>query len=388
MVMNWAEHVGSVACGWLLETHSAMRGPCACFYAVHTADSRRALVQFVPAVDEAAESFASSWDLAAKLNDQDLIAVYETGRTELDGTPVIYCAQEAPDDPIAAIAAGRSLDSDEARALTLSAAGALEYLHERGLKHGAVNAANLFLVDEHVKLGVDTLSPAPESERRSDLVQLGNLLLSSYPDLGGPGSPFRNIVRRSLDPDPRWTASSILAALNGGGADKPIVLPRTRKSPWILAGAGAIAIAGLIALFIFNRDAAPLLSEPASTAAAGDKPSPAVPFGTASRATLMTTPQRAGEADRSLEPKSTEKTWAVISATYRDYDAAQKRASTISRTASVQASVYPPKGQGARYYVILGSGMTQQEAEDLLAKALSSGAPGDSYVTKLVADKQ
>jgi hypothetical protein len=365
-----------------------MRGPCACFYAVNTTDSRRALLQFVPANDAAAESLASSWTIAQKLTDPGLVAVYETGHAEFDGTPVIYCAQEPPDDRIGEIVASRSLDSDEARALAVSAAGALEYLHERGLKHGAVTAENLFIVEEHVKLGVDTLSPAPENERRNDLSQLGNLLLSSFPDMGGPDSPLQKIVKRSLAPDPQWTASSILAALNGDAAGQTIMLPRPRRSAWILAGAGALGIAGLIWLFMVTRDSTPLVSEPASTAAAADKPSPAVPFGTASRATLMTTPQRAGEADRSLEPKSTEKTWAVISATYRDYDAAQKRANTLSRSASVQAAVYPPKGQGARYYVILGSGMTQQEAEDLLAKALSSGAPGDSYVTKLVTDKQ
>jgi hypothetical protein len=74
----------------------------------------------------------------------------------------------------------------------------------------------------------------------------------------------------------------------------------------------------------------------------------------------------------------------VIAATYSDFDAAQKRAHSLSRR--VKAHVYPPHGSGNRYYVVLGSGLSSEAARQLRGRAIRMGAPHDTYVTILPAD--
>jgi hypothetical protein len=74
----------------------------------------------------------------------------------------------------------------------------------------------------------------------------------------------------------------------------------------------------------------------------------------------------------------------VIAAAYRNYEAAEKRASALRRQWSqCDCSVYPEKGQGRTYYVVVGSGMTKNAAEQLNRQARASRLPPDSYVTRL-----
>jgi hypothetical protein len=74
----------------------------------------------------------------------------------------------------------------------------------------------------------------------------------------------------------------------------------------------------------------------------------------------------------------------VIAATYANFEAAQKRAGSLQkRSGQLKASVFPPDGQGRYYFVVLGSGMSQKQAENLRSRAVQLGAPRDTYVTKL-----
>jgi serine/threonine protein kinase len=76
--------------------------------------------------------------------------------------------------------------------------------------------------------------------------------------------------------------------------------------------------------------------------------------------------------------------WAVIAATYSDYDAAQKRTESLRRQmGQCDCSVYPERGQGRRYYVLAGSGLTKAAAERLHRSAKASHLPPDAYVTLL-----
>lgn len=77
--------------------------------------------------------------------------------------------------------------------------------------------------------------------------------------------------------------------------------------------------------------------------------------------------------------------WAVIAATYNNFGAAAKRASSLrSQFADCACSVYPREGSGQRYYVIVASGVAQDAAERHREQALAAGLPSDTYVTKLV----
>jgi hypothetical protein len=78
--------------------------------------------------------------------------------------------------------------------------------------------------------------------------------------------------------------------------------------------------------------------------------------------------------------------WAVVAAIYNKYEAAEQRARTVN---GFHATVFPAKGEGSKYMVLLGSGLTYANARNLRDQATASGLPPDTYVTKLtVAEKQ
>jgi hypothetical protein len=78
--------------------------------------------------------------------------------------------------------------------------------------------------------------------------------------------------------------------------------------------------------------------------------------------------------------------WAVVAAIYNKYEAAEQRAQKVN---GFHATVFPSKGGGSKYMVLLGSGLTYANARTLRDQATAAGLPADTYVTKLsVAEKQ
>jgi hypothetical protein len=78
--------------------------------------------------------------------------------------------------------------------------------------------------------------------------------------------------------------------------------------------------------------------------------------------------------------------WAVVAAIYNRYEAAEQRARNVN---GFHATVFPSKGEGSKYMVLLGSGLSYANARTLRDQATAAGLPPDTYVTKLsVAEKQ
>ena len=75
--------------------------------------------------------------------------------------------------------------------------------------------------------------------------------------------------------------------------------------------------------------------------------------------------------------------WAVVAAIYREYDAAERRARSMAADPKFRPTVFPEKGQGSKYMVVLGSGLTRAKAEELRVEATNAGLPADTYVTVL-----
>ena len=75
--------------------------------------------------------------------------------------------------------------------------------------------------------------------------------------------------------------------------------------------------------------------------------------------------------------------WAVVAAIYKDYDAAAKRARSMGADVKFRPTVFPEKGQGNKYMVLIGSGLTRAKAEELKIRAAAAGFPSDMYVTRL-----
>jgi hypothetical protein len=75
--------------------------------------------------------------------------------------------------------------------------------------------------------------------------------------------------------------------------------------------------------------------------------------------------------------------WAVVAAIYKEYDAAARRARNVMDSTSIDPTVFPAKGQGSKYMVVLGSGLTHVKATELRNRAIAAGLPSDTYVTRL-----
>jgi hypothetical protein len=77
--------------------------------------------------------------------------------------------------------------------------------------------------------------------------------------------------------------------------------------------------------------------------------------------------------------------WAVIAATYYSWESAQRRADSLkSRWQECECTVYPPQGEGTRYYVLIGEGLKRNEADRLRDRGTAAGLPPDTYVSKLI----
>jgi hypothetical protein len=348
---------------------------------------------------EDAKTARQAWALARDLSHDHLIRLYDSGETEIDGVRFDYAALEHADDDIGEILAGRVLDDDEARAMTLSCGSALAYLHDRSLQHGAVTPSNMFIIGEEVKLGIDALARADDEGIAFDLQQFGVSLARALEGTTKPESayvlrkPFREIAVGCEDPHRTgWTAPQIVDTIEGRKRPEPqsgiverlrallLPLPGGARPGWVIAGVGVIALAAAFAYRGAHSSAAPPKTPPPpiTVSAPATKPSPAL---------SATPPPEAERGNSSLSPEPKVRSgWAVIAATYHSYDSARGRAQQIARRAPhLKPRVYPPAGRSSLYYVVLGSGLTQKEAERLRRTARQSGAPPDTYVTKLKA---
>jgi hypothetical protein len=121
-----------------------------------------------------------------------------------------------------------------------------------------------------------------------------------------------------------------------------------------------------------------------------DRPSPIEGFDpNAAEETRNTVslPAAAEEPREQTRERSSVREWAVIAATYNAFGAASKRAASLrSQFTDCSCSVYPAEGKGAKYYVLVGAGLTRNAADDFRSKAVAAGLPADTYVTKIVSE--
>jgi hypothetical protein len=294
-----------------------------------------------------------------------------------------------------------------------SVAGALDYLHKRGLRHHAVSPPNLFVVGNEVKLSVDAIAPANGAGTDSDLRQFGGTLVEAITGnavtANGDDPPQSGAVAQlppplyvvavgclNGSPDPNWSAARIHDLLSARPAQLQQSTTRKRERssgpksrPWVAGVIGAIA-AGLLAAYLFIGKTSPRQPEPARAATVPPPqpllaPAPVIarPVEKPSPARVVDSPAAAAR-HRTTPAADAKGSWAVIAATYSNFSAAEKRAKELRELSPrLHAHVFPREGAGKRYYVVLGSNLTQDAAQKLRELATSLGAPKDSYVTKL-----
>jgi TonB family protein len=128
----------------------------------------KAAIKLIPADRENGELQLTRWQQAAQLSHPHLIPLYEMGRFELAGVPVVYVVMECAEENLAQVLPGRALKPDEAREMLESVLDVLAYLYRKGFVHGHIKPANIMASGDQLKVSSDGLRRAGESLDGSD----------------------------------------------------------------------------------------------------------------------------------------------------------------------------------------------------------------------------
>jgi hypothetical protein len=411
------------------------------WYLIRYDTTRDAAIRVRDAAAPDAESQLDLWRRATAIEHPHLVRMLDAGRADAEGDAVIYCVCEYPDDFLAGVLAERPLLPSETREVLDASLSALDFLHDHGLVHGALEARRILAFGDTIKLPSDTLrvagpDAAPESDLRALGVMLHEVLTREPPradartDFSYLPEPFRSIIRHTAKPEagPCWTIADIRTHLNPPPPKpapepqpEPIAVavaetapeavatpvarptlppPRPRPEPpvdrgfplkWIpVAGLAAAAVLGAFVLRSPERSTA--VPEPTPPAPVVRTAPPVTPPKTTPASPPAVTPQPPkpsafpeSRADRTGTPDARPSTgspiWRVIAYTYNGRTNAEKKARSINaKRPAWHAEVFTPKGDRSPYLVSLGGRMTLAEAERIQRDARSKGLPKDTFV--------
>lgn len=378
-------------------------------------DARPAVIRLRRGDTSDAESWLNRWRNSLELPHANLIAVYGAGRSTVDDLPVIYVVMERAEQSLADILAERTLSEEETGEMLEPTLSALQYLHGNGYAHANLKPTHILAVGDRLKLSSDTMQSQEEGGKPSDDIwALGIVLVQSLthqlPELdedAGPyilrdaSEPLTDIVRHCLDPDvdKRWTVAQVAARLNLKAATLPIpppvkdAVPPIEKAPpiqkeeirrpvpepfeesappvsrkWIyVALAGIVLVVGAIGLSK-KTDRHPAI--PAAAAAP-----------TLVAAREKSAPQTEPPAVRDRRSDG----WVVVVASYSARDAAEKRAKSMSkRWPRFHLDIFEPTSDKVHHLVILGKNLSEDQAEVLRKRAVTSGMARDAYIKRFL----
>jgi len=231
--------------------------------------TEKAAIKLILANPEEGERQLSRWQLAAALSHPHLISLYEMGRFELRGVPLLYVVMEWADENLAEVVPGRVLTPAETHEMLAPVLDVLAYLHGKGFVHGHIKPANIMACGDRLKVSSDGLLRSgepldttgdqsaydpPEMARgilpistlmspAGDVWSLGMMLVEALtqnlpvarpaeqedPQL--PQSlpePFLDMARHCLNryAESRWTVAQVAARLEGRAAT-----PQIQASP-------------------------------------------------------------------------------------------------------------------------------------------------------------
>jgi TonB family protein len=122
-----------------------------------------AAIKFIPADPVLADAQIARWRTLATVSHPHLLRLFEAGRCELGGYPFLFVVMEWADQTLAQVLPHRALTPDEVRDLLRPGLGALAFLHNEQLVHGALKPPNFLVINDQLKLASDNVRRAGDS---------------------------------------------------------------------------------------------------------------------------------------------------------------------------------------------------------------------------------
>src|SRR3954453_16719840 len=123
----------------------------------------RAVIRLLPADPANAETRLLQWKQAAALSHPHLMRFIESGRAQVGGVELLYVVTELAEESLAEVIPERPLSTSEVREMLAPILDAVAYVHGRGMVHGHIKPANIMVIDNQVKLPVESVRRAGET---------------------------------------------------------------------------------------------------------------------------------------------------------------------------------------------------------------------------------
>jgi TonB family protein len=127
--------------------------------------SQKAAIKLIEADARGAEAQIACWAATTPLSHPHLMRLFQTGRCQIDGAPLLYAVTEYSDEILSQILPERPLTPAETREMLDPILNALAYLHGKGFVHGHLKPSNILVVDDQLKLSSDGLMIASNAGR-------------------------------------------------------------------------------------------------------------------------------------------------------------------------------------------------------------------------------
>jgi len=196
-----------------------------------------AAIKLMPVDPARSQQQLWQWKTAATFSHPHLMRLLDSGQCELDGEALLYVVMEYAEESLSQILPYRALGPDEVQELLVPTLDALAFLHRENWIQGQLKPSNFLVVNDHLKLAIDTIRPVgvsqmaprrptiyepPESDEGTvsaagDIWALGVTMteaLTQYPPhwLAGRTDPptfptnlppeFADTIQRCLSPNP------------------------------------------------------------------------------------------------------------------------------------------------------------------------------------------
>jgi TonB family protein len=170
-------------------------------------DLRKAVIKFYPFDLATADKQLSSWELAGQLFHPNLLRLFRSGRSKIDGNDLFYLVMEYAEEDLSQILPQRALTPEETRDMLGPVLDALEYLHGKGFVHGDLKPANILATGDHLKLSSEASSrigELPSVPRRAgayDPPEANSGMLTPAADVWSLGITLVEVLTQHL---PEW----------------------------------------------------------------------------------------------------------------------------------------------------------------------------------------